>query len=81
MTAVVASPAVLYAPCVTPGSATASSVTLSICAAAVATCVGPSPVNRDARSAVPCVHQRALEMFWADGGDLPTQVTVDEVIA
>jgi hypothetical protein len=30
---------------------------------------------------VACVHQRALEMFWADGGDLPTQVTVDEVIA
>ena len=30
---------------------------------------------------VACVHQRVLEMFWADGGDLPTQVTVDEVIS
>ena len=30
---------------------------------------------------VACVHQRVLEMFWDDGGDLPTRVTIDEVVA
>ena len=28
-----------------------------------------------------CVHSRVAEMYWQDGGSLPSKVTIDEVVA
>eukprot|EP01045_Picozoa_sp_COSAG04_P013174 COSAG04_NODE_919_length_9421_cov_5.695130_8_plen_526_part_00 len=30
---------------------------------------------------VACVHSRVCEMYWQDGGSLPSKVTIDEVVA